>query len=39
MTTGGWIFMLSTCTAIIALFAYCLYRTLHGGKDKRGEQR
>lgn len=28
MTISGWLFMLVSWGVIIALFAYCLYRTL-----------
>jgi len=28
MTTAGWIFMISSITAVIALTVYCFYRVL-----------
>jgi hypothetical protein len=32
MTPGGWIFMLTSWGVILALFVYCMVRTLRGRK-------
>lgn len=29
MTTGGWVFMLTSWALILGLMAFCLYRTVH----------
>jgi hypothetical protein len=38
MTIGGWIFMLASWLGILALFAFCLFRTLRS-KDRNGSSK
>jgi hypothetical protein len=37
MTLGGWALLVCSWTVIIALFVYCLYRTIRQGKPPRIE--
>ncbi|MFT4589353.1 MAG: hypothetical protein ACI9VS_004401 [Candidatus Binatia bacterium] len=34
MTTGGWIIMIVSVSAVSTLFFTCLYKVLTGGKEK-----
>ena len=38
MTPAGWIFMITSWTAILSLFSFCLYRTLSADQKSVDEE-
>lgn len=34
MTTGGWIFMIGSITAVVSLLSFCFYRVLSKPESK-----